>query len=100
MRKLVFRCSSVTNTGILTKLQIEEIKDRAVEITRGTFRRKISMMHLRSLEKELGYEVNKRSGMTMKDDGYVRYFSSKFDNGVELVPVYYIYHSSIEYFFT
>ena len=97
MRRLVFRCSCVTLD--YPKYRLQEILDNSREIVRGTWIKKVSHTHLKSLEKELGYEVNKRSGLTMKDDGYVQYYKSFYDNGKNIVPVYFFKQSSIEYFF-
>ena len=94
---MIFKCSCVT--PVYTKKQLEEILENSKEISRATFTKTISNMHLRSLEKELGYEINRTSGMTMKDDGYVTYHRSSYLKDGKPVPVKFFKHSSIEYFF-
>lgn len=70
--------------------------DRAREIKRMAFMRAVNAEDREHLETMLGYERHPHAGMTMKDDGYVRYFRSRLHG----VPVYYFEHSRIEYVFT
>ena len=67
----------------------------AVDITRNTFKKKIDTEELRTIEKQLGYFKNKRSGLTMGHDWHVSYHKS-FLRGER---VYFFTHSAIEYVF-
>ena len=97
MRRMTFYCSCVG--PLFSKKEMGQIQRNARNISRSTFRKRIDEEHLKSLEKELGYEINRRSGMVMADDFYVNYFKSFYsDNGAK-EEVYFLSHSSIEYFF-
>lgn len=76
---------------------LNHIIDNSREIKRETFLSHVSTPDLHALEKELGYDTDKRFGLTMKEDYMVSYHKSKTLSGK---IVYYFDHSLIEYIFT
>lgn len=74
---------------------LSEMIDRAIEITRRTFRKHISNQSLAEIEESLGFEQHPKQGLTMAGDFHVSYHRSKLHGKV----VYYLRHSAIEYVF-
>ena len=72
-----------------------DMQERAKDISRATFQKRIGGENLRELERSLGYAENKRRGLTMANDYHVNYRRSSLYG----VRVYYLVWSGIEYVF-
>lgn len=82
-------------TCINAKAQdIESMTAQSREVTYTTIREKIGAAHLKEIFQN--YEWNIRAGLTLKNDYYVKYFTSTY-RGKKCC---YIAHSNIEYVFT
>lgn len=75
--------------------ELNEMIDKAQDITRRTFIKNVGLELLRPVELRLGYVVNPSAGMTMSSDWHVSYHKSKLDGNL----VYYFTHSAIEHVF-
>ena len=71
--------------------------DEARDITRRTFCRHVDRLDREGVERQLGYDLNGRTGcLTMKRDYHVSYHRSNLHGQ----RVYFFTHSAIEYVFT
>lgn len=75
---------------------LNDMIDKAIDITRRTFLKHVNRDDLQCLEYDLGYTKYPVHGLTMAGDGYVSYHRSYLHNR----RVYFFNHSSIEYVFT
>lgn len=89
------------NDGRFGKITREEILRNSKKISKTTFKRIVSNESWREVSRILGYEVNKRSGMTMGQDEYIEYYRSYFVNAQFKLRVYvfFLKHSSTNYYF-
>lgn len=74
---------------------LSDMIDDALEITRRTFLKHVDRNSLKGLERELGYEMHPKQGLTMSGDWAVSYHRSKLHSE----RVYYFRQSAIEYVF-
>jgi len=71
--------------------KIDAMKDKAIEITYNTFRRRVGSVIVAEIEQSFGYDKHLR----LKDDWAIRFYRSKW-NGK---PCYVMRHSAIEYIY-
>lgn len=73
---------------------INAMRDKARPITYRTMRQHCG--DLKQVAMSLGYEHNTRKGLTLKEDGYVRYYKSTYLSR----PCYFLEWSGIEHIWT
>ena len=73
-----------------TGQDIEQMVDAATKITYKTFTRHCNWQ---DWAKSMGYALNNKKGLALKDDWHVGYYKSKYQSR----PCYYLDHSAIEY---
>jgi len=71
---------------------INDMVERATNITYDTFKKYVD---IREVSKQFGYEMDKRKGLTLKNDWAVSFYKSVFNGH----PCYYMCHSMIEYIY-
>ena len=71
---------------------ITDMVDKSKEIKFRTFFKKVSLKELASM---LGYEIDPRKGLTLKNDYHVGYYKSVY----RCKACYYVTWSAIEYIF-
>lgn len=74
---------------------ITEMVDAARDISRKTFLKHVNKDSLRTIERDLGYVLNKKHGLTMANDYHVQYGKSKFKGQ----PCIFFCWSAIEWVF-
>lgn len=87
MPNYVYRTCCVNSTAKLINEMIEE----GQEVTLATFRR--HCQGVSEWAQSMGYETDKRRGLTLANDWHVRYYKSRYKGK----PCYFIRHSAIEY---
>lgn len=88
-----FNCIYPEDIGLLNY-----IIDNMVEITYGTFVKRVDGESLKLLKESLGYtrELKKNTGISLDSDWSVQFYKSKLATGE---PVYILSHSGVEYIF-
>ena len=74
---------------------INDMKEHAEDITRGTFCRHVDRESREGLERQIGYEVGPSRGLHMKDDWAVGYYKGAYQG----IPCVYFQWSGIEHIF-
>ena len=96
----ITKAKYVGTDGKFGSITREEIIRNSKEISKTTFKRIVSNESWREVSRILGYEVNKRSGMTMGQDEYIEYYRSYFMSVKGLkIYVYFLVQSSTRYYF-
>lgn len=75
---------------------INAMKRAAVDITRATFVKHVDKESRQRVEKDLGYALHPKQGLTMAKDWHPSYYKGVFVNK----PCYYFVWSGVEYIFT
>lgn len=88
MKPFIFRTTCVESFGP----DIHDMVEQAKPVTRRTFLRHCETAQV---EAQLGYERDRRHGLTMAQDPYVRYYRSRYQGK----PCYFFVWSAIEYIF-
>ncbi len=83
--------SDVNNPGGL-----QDMIDKAIDITRETFLKNVDKEELKDIENNLGYVNNAKHGLIMANDYHVKYYRSKLHGK----RVYFFVQSCVEYVFT
>lgn len=84
--------------GTITR---NEILRNSRKVSLSTFKREIDIISWKYVSSILGYSENRKLGMVMDDDGCIEYYKSYFISvsGSKRV-VYFLKHSSFNYYFT